>query len=476
MKIQYLAVIFIIIILPIALVLSFYINQQMDVLKLQSDYKAKLNDATYDAVKAFQLNTTNSYYSSISDSKIRDIEASVNTFYNSLTASLHYTKSELQAYVPAMVYTLYDGYYIYGKRYNVYEVERKGGDDGQTKDEVTKVTIATNTEETTDPDKYEYGLKPFVYYSCRYRKDTSNDFVINFTLDNFISIYGTVNVLQNSGSRKKTYVTELGYLISLKDCELNREGQVYKYKGVEIPENEVTKEYLRFTGGSSNGINDGEYEYVVYQNQKIYRNGNTYFWYDKGTANQVNSQDILDEVRNKHTQSAREYYTEAYNFSKWVTDNIGDIRQSEGHIVNSNQLEFDAGNSKIFNMNEQDPEDGASAFNQHRMAVIKNMIKTNLVAAVNSYNSNAGSYAYAVPELNEEEWEKIVNNVSVIAFMQGIPIGSKIFNDYAVVPNDKNNEFVDTDSIYLITSDGQYHMANCPLIVEGQYTRKWNRW
>ena len=77
---------------------------------------AKLNDATYDAVKAFQLNTTNSYYSSISDSKIRDIEASINTFYNSLTSSINYTKLELQEYVPAIVYTLYDGYYIYGKR------------------------------------------------------------------------------------------------------------------------------------------------------------------------------------------------------------------------------------------------------------------------------------------------------------------------------------------------------------------------
>lgn len=476
MKFQYLGVIFIIIILPIAMVMSFYIQQQMEVLKVQADYKAKLNDATHDAIKAFQLNTTNSYYSTISDSKIRDIEASVNTFYNSLTASLSYTKSELQAYVPAIVYTLYDGYYIYGRRYNVYEVERKGGEDSQTKDEIVKIDIATDTEENTDPDKYEYGLKPFVYYSCRYQKDGSNDFVVNFTLDNFISVYGTVNELQGNGSRKKKYVTKSGYLISIKDCKINSQGQVYQYKGVEIPESDVTREYLKFNGGASNGISSGEYEYVVYKNQKIYRNGNTHFWYERGSANIVNSADILQEVRNKHTQSAREYYTEAYDFSKWVTDNIGDIRQDQGHIVDSDQLEFNAGDSKIFNMNEQDPEDGTSAFNQHRMAVIKNVIKTNLVAAVNSYNSNAGSYAYAVPELNEEDWEKLVNNVTVVAFLQGIPLGGKMFNDYTVIPNDKNNEFVDTDSVYLLTSDGQYHMANCPLLVEGEYPRKWTRW
>lgn len=236
MKLQYLAVIFIIIVLPIALVLSFYLQTHIDVINLQADYKAKLNSATYDAVKAFQLNTTNSYYSSVSDSKIRDVEASVNTFYNSLTANLNYTKSELSAYVPAIVYTLYDGYYIYGKRYNVYEAQRKGtGDD---KDTIVKVDIATDTEINTDPDKYEYGLKPYVYYSCRYKYGNS-DFIVNFTLDNFISIYGTVN---------GEYVTKSGYLISTSDYD---EGSS-TYKGAKIAQNEVVKEYLKFDGGESN--------------------------------------------------------------------------------------------------------------------------------------------------------------------------------------------------------------------------------
>ena len=122
MKFQYLAVIFVIIMLPIVLVMSFYVQTQTDVMKRQGEYRTYLSDATHDAIKAFQINTTNSYYSSVSDSKIRDIEAAVNAFYNSLTANLNFNKSELQAYVPAIVFTLYDGYYIYGKRYNVYEV------------------------------------------------------------------------------------------------------------------------------------------------------------------------------------------------------------------------------------------------------------------------------------------------------------------------------------------------------------------
>ena len=450
MKFQYLAVIFVIIILPISLVLSFYAQTQMDIVYRQTDYTSKLNDATYDAVTAFQLNTTNSYYSSVSDSKIRDIEASVNSFYNSLTASLNYTKEDLQAYVPAIVYTLYDGYYIYGKRYNVYsdtQINESGG--------LTDMTIDT---ELNDANKYEYGLKPFVYYSCRYYKDSNNDFVVNFTLDNFISIYGTVN---------GNYEARSGYLINTGDCELNSEGEVYRYKGAEIEESEVLREYLKFSDGESSGVRDGEYTYVVYQNQKIYKSGDIYFWYDQGVAHTIENQEIKNAV-DRGTQSARDYYTDAYNFSTWVNEHIGSIRQENIRLAdNAQELEFTA-TEPIFETTNQDPEDPASTFNQHRIAVIKNVIVTNLITAINSYNGNDSSFEYALPQLTEEDWEKVVNNVCVITFMQGVPIGGKYFNNYAVIPNDKNNEFVDNDSIYLLTSDGQYHMPNCPDLIENE--------
>ena len=129
MKLQHLAVIFVIIIVPISLVMASYIQNQIDAIAMQTDYDRTLISATYDAVKAFQLNTVNNKYSNISDSKIRDIEASVNTFYNSLISSmLEYAISidDLQAYVPAMLFTLYDGYYIYSSYDNVYSTTGTG--------------------------------------------------------------------------------------------------------------------------------------------------------------------------------------------------------------------------------------------------------------------------------------------------------------------------------------------------------------
>ena len=60
MKIQYLAVVFVIIMLPISLIFSAYTGAQVDTLKLQISYDITVDNATYDAIKAFQLNTINS--------------------------------------------------------------------------------------------------------------------------------------------------------------------------------------------------------------------------------------------------------------------------------------------------------------------------------------------------------------------------------------------------------------------------------
>ena len=132
MKLQSLAIICVLILIPISMVMSVYIQNQIDAINLQAKYDANLINATYDAVKAFQLNTVNNKYSGISNSKIRDIEASVNTFYNSLITSMgEYVQSteNLRDYTPALLYTLYDGYYIYTSYDNVYTTVLDGDKD-----------------------------------------------------------------------------------------------------------------------------------------------------------------------------------------------------------------------------------------------------------------------------------------------------------------------------------------------------------
>lgn len=152
MSLDKLAIIFFIIILPIVVVLNAYTNGQVDTLNMQLSYDSKLRNATYDAVKAFQMNTINNSTSDLANSKIRDIEASVDTFFNSMATNFNvagYNTTTLQEYVPALVYTMYDGYYIYSSYTNKLEESNEG--------------------ETYKNMQKLYGLKPYVYYSCEYK-------------------------------------------------------------------------------------------------------------------------------------------------------------------------------------------------------------------------------------------------------------------------------------------------------------------
>ena len=96
-----------------------------------------------------------------------------------------------------------------------------------------------------------------------------------------------------------------------------------------------------------------------------------------------------------------------------------------------------------------DPDDYSSEFNEHRRKVIKKSIKSNLKRTLFNYRS--GVTDFQMPELNETEWDKIINNVCVISFMQGLPLKNKLYRGYSIVTNTQSKDFVDPDEIYLIT-------------------------
>ena len=102
MKIHELAIIFIIIILPISVVLSAYTQFQIQTINLQTQYDAKLTTATVDAIKAFQINTADNTMSDLTTSKIRDIEAAISVFRNSVLKNFElsaYTEDEINQYI-----------------------------------------------------------------------------------------------------------------------------------------------------------------------------------------------------------------------------------------------------------------------------------------------------------------------------------------------------------------------------------------
>ena len=393
MKLQTLTVLFIIIILPITMVVSQYIKTEISTITLQSEYDTKLNNATYDAIKAFQMNESNSTTENIPTEKIRDVNASVNSFYNSMAASMGvsgYTEEDLKGYIPCLVYTLYDGYYIY--------------------------TSYVNNNGTK-----EYGLKPYVYYTEQV-KGSNVDVTISYTLDNYIMVAGKVD---------GNYVTKSGYLYD-------------DYSSNTINESEELKDNIDYNSEVKYQL---PYKYLKGENNqsnKYYSLNNE--WYDYSTTGKlqkVTNQQIINELgTNTADKSAKKYVEEAKNFTMGVNTHLGNLR---GYSY----LKIDSNNN---------PDNYSSAFNEHRRQVIKDSITTNLQATLTNYKGNIDEFQ--MPELDETEWDKIMNNVSLISFMQGLPLQNKYYRGYSVVTNTQSREFVNPNEIYLIEGD-KYHKITC---------------
>ena len=487
MKLQYLAVIFILIILPISLVMSTYIQNQIDAIGIQASYDKSLIDATYDALKAFQLNTTNNKYSSISDSKIRDIEASVNTFYSTLLTSMSRfaeSTNDLRNYTPAMLFTLYDGYYVYTSYNNIYSTIGE--------EESEKVQIDLNTK------NYQNGLKPYVYYSSKYKLNNENIIVVNYTLDNEITVYGDFG---------DGYVTKSGYLINPNLVDIgDATNHILTYDGVEIRP-EVLTEHLSIVVDEETMQTQGsDYRYIYYQNKKIYQdhdeygnllyydnNGNTttnsngfpkIFWYDNYVKTYINDLSIKQYAKDCKMMSisAYEYYAKAIEFSNWVVANLGKIKQSDTVKIedgvttignDKNYLSENTGDECIFDVTQKnnDPLVSASTFNNHRLAIIRKSIETNLYTVISKYGASTG-LTYEMPVISEEDWYSIVNNVSLVTFMQGLSIGYRVYNNYAVVTNNINKEVIKSNNIYIVVENNEdntreYHQPGCKELLEG---------
>lgn len=482
MKLQYLAVICVLIIVPISMIMAVYIQNQIDSITIQTQYDSNLINATYDAVKAFQLNTVNNKYSGVSDSKIRDIEAAVNTFYNSLITSMSaYVRStsELKDYTPALLFTLYDGYYIYTSYNNVYST--------------TTVTSSGETESRAeineDSRDYENGLRPYIYYSAKYRLNTGDIVVVNFTLDNYITVYG--NVLNNGD-----YVARSGYLIDYsKVTNINTNTKTLIYDGITI-EPELLTEHL-ITVNDDNTYDIGNYHYIVYQNNKIYQEGvgddAQYFYYtSECQKSYVNAPEIvsyLDENRNTYgggqyiySTSAFDYYYDAYVFSKWVVEDtrLDTIQQSallefeDSSQTIGTDTSYLAENvtGNIFEPSDtNDPLLSSSAFNNHRLAVIRKSIETNLSVIIHNYQASSTLYDYVMPKLTDDDWYKILNNISLTSFLQGMSTGFGYYNNYAIVTNNINKEVIKPENIYIVARDSsgnrEYHQPGCDELLQG---------
>ena len=477
MKLPSLAVIAILIILPMSILLSEYTSNRIKTIELQTSYDNKLTSATYDSIKAFQLNMSNSSTSDLANSKIRDLTAATNVFYNSLANGMNmsgYGEEVLKDYVPALVYTLYDGFYIYSNYENTLtgfnEEDGIKDDSGNLKEPVEYFDENTKYQ----PNDNLYGMKPYVYYSCRYRPNSNSDFVITYSLDSYITIQGKIN---------GNIVNDAGYILN--GIEKNASGDI-KYRGVEIRKDEMSisqNVYEKDKKGNSNAINitfdtnaDGTLDSnddtvdvgSINSYPSIKKNGVKYYYNTLYGNNKteifsiLNEEKYVQEIKNTEIMKdlynylGYQYYNEAYNFTERVLGQygLGDLMASFAVDQTGNPYSSDVYyNYKIFDSTNKYIQDKNSNFNAHREQVVKNTIETALIPAISNYsNVSTITTQFAMPRLSEYEWEQVANNVTMISFMQGFNIGGKTYNGHSVVTNSSNEEFVSEDSIYILSS------------------------
>ena len=513
MKLQQLSVIFIIIILPIAIVLDTYVNNLIDVSNKQKNYNTILYNSTYDAVRAYQMNTLNNSFASVNTSRDRDINATVNSFFNSLASgfsSSGYTKNDLKDYIPAMLFTLYDGYYVYGPYENNATIE----------DNKPKFYDDNNTKRNI-----EYGVKPYNYYSCEYSDGSNYDLIVNYTLDNYISISGWYG-------NDKTPILAAGYYINPSKIEINdatkevkiknNNGQTISLLPEELSEYISTYDKYRTKSGVINTTEDTElteakkYRYINYNEEKYYfdsynddvsrarresnisynnipifkldgnlktyinadmlnilknftgetlssedsfKDVNYYYYYKNAKDFSEKAEKALSLIKITRDASGRYNYvkTEYFNKSyKIITKDGDEIKyDNKNDEENSSHIKSDYSDvdGYVFNLSngKNDPEMEESAFNRHRMDVIISSVESALDDSITNFNKyQSSSYSYRMPTITETDWYKVANNLSIISFMQGIGVGNfKYYNNYAIVTNTKNKEFVSKNSIYV---------------------------
>ena len=519
MKLQNLIIIFIIIIIPIVFIFSIYLNLEIKTINLQTDYDTKLLEATKEAVEAFEINTTewNSEYSTLANSKRQDLISSVNVFTTSLSDKLRIggtSKENILTYVPAIVFTMYDGYYIYAPTYVPQTITNNNGvqlfyykDAGSEGAKITAsaiqniggtivagepmyagteksgtyngetINFSTNIENAEKT--YKHVLKTFVPYTSNYESNGDN-YVINYTLDNYVRIYG-------KNESKEGYIIEDFGNTNIIEIPVNSDyiSSIIKYNGKEIKQEILTENiYVKDTNSDEAQLKNYPYIYNSNNDKRYYDEVADKFF----TLNNSNVKVYLPDTEVGtaiaeykkiliRTSNTNWDYLELYQLlngsdNTWYYKGINNTFLSDslyqpniGRKADCSAINYYVETASFNQWLKTNNINTEEILEQGTQAIIDN-INNNLNLSLSNYSANSG-IDYKLPELTDMDWEQALSNVSMIAFFQGKRIGLKTYNNYAVVTSNNNNEFVAEDSLYYITQEPYYHRYNCKAIENG---------
>lgn len=381
MKIQNYAIIFIIIILPFSIVCKTTINEKIDTLNDETRINNAIDAATVDAVKTI-IDLNNEFYNLYGDQMLNLTQPlakeAIDTFFNTLSINnnLPFVKDDslktayFSTYIPAIIVIAYDGFYVYS-------IEE----------------TAAGTEEYVLSSKI-----PYVYRDPDYP-----DYIIHFTLGNYIELYAPNGVLYK-GEFKKDYIDQA-------------KGEYNEIYGIL---SSLTLEALpQLTTDMS---------LIMYGLTRASAGSGITFPLPSYLTTMSTDTDSVPMTRD---------YSDIYN--------------DAAH----NTLTLD---------------DDVSEFNIKRREVIISLITSTLNEKMNKHNRYADmmgvTYDFYLPEIKDSEWINSIDDISIMAFIQGIPVGTdSYYNNYAL----GSARIVRAERYYALT-DGSgiyYHKKDCQDLIDG---------
>ncbi|MBR3280394.1 MAG: hypothetical protein IKI57_00925 [Clostridia bacterium] len=418
MKIQHWAIIFIIIIVPFSIVCRNVINNKILTLRDETRYNNIIDNASFDAVAQLR-ELDNEFGLGKNIPLTKDLmDAVIDRFFNTLCVNFNLPANRQVAeeyfdkYIPAIVIVGYDGLYVY------------------------------SCEQASDG--YGFKLKPKIPYA--YNVPGTNC-TINFTLDNYVKIFISDETFMNG------YELEDGYTAGTH--------LINGYVGNNIDYNQ-------------NGINDfDEGEYNPYG-------------IDLNSESEVKN--FLASVCAKSIENDGNLSYFLYTWGQsinWATNSVPaalkDLLITDGKINNLdlktyNNINFSPVNQDYQYDNDKAVIGDASQFHKLRRKTIIDTITKTLKYEFNEHNNYAKklgvTYNFVLPAIGSDQWNNTIDDVSVLSFIQGLPIGvDQYYNNYSLggarLVQSQNifcEEVINAPSDYGGGNHKVYHRWYCPYI------------
>lgn len=385
MDLQDATIIYLALILPIILILSFTLSVSIKEIRVANDYQHELIDATRDGIKAFEINTSNEKFRDVSDALKIMVQASINTFREGFAKRIGIggaSKSSIDAYIPLTLFTLNDGYYIDSPSFtpHVLKFQRDGvaanvGDYGVSSmdgknykinnNEYNLATVGdpanptatakpheinvkhnsvifqTRENDAQDPKNMDQVtgtidptasdviydrsnlLKNYIPYSARYDNGTTNA-IISYSMDNYISVIGKKGA---PGSQNTEYFSRSGYLL-----DPNIEIKVEGIAGLDTLSTSISDKTIdKLVDSSSNEIkltiNGVRRTYISPENgeEKEEILNDVVITYHNLTGNYLDPL-LSNNAYLLQKRDAIKYYIKSYYFTKWVYNTLGDLK------------------------------------------------------------------------------------------------------------------------------------------------------